>query len=235
MAFSLRKTLRQRRNKRRRADDAAIANLLESESGRQTYWQELALECARHSLIELLETVLPLDGDVIECGVFRGRTLRMICRAVKGKKTVLGLDTFQGFPDLSLTESDTSWLRPVSRLRGKFTDAKDAPALLNDFSRAYGIDLDIRVGPFEDTLPSVANRRFCFAHVDCDTYNSHVECLLALYDRLVPRGVMVFDDYGSTKWPGARAAVDEFFAERPETVLLNSEREHGAWHIVKSV
>ena len=53
-------------------------------------------------MIALLERSLVLDGDVIECGVFRGDTLRMIAKTVHGMtgrgKAVLGLDTFKGFP-----------------------------------------------------------------------------------------------------------------------------------------
>jgi len=31
-----------------------------------------------------------------------------------------------------------------------------------------------------------------------------------------PGGVLLFDDYGYASCPGARAAVDEFFADKPE-------------------
>lgn len=38
-------------------------------------------------------------------------------------------------------------------------------------------------------------------------------------DKLVPGGVIVFDDYGLESCYGARVAVDAFFAGRPETPL----------------
>ncbi len=74
-------------------------------------------------MIALLERALALDGDVIECGVFRGGSLRTICKTVRDtvgrRKTVFGLDTFAGFPAGSISAVDTSPFRPVSRLQGK--------------------------------------------------------------------------------------------------------------------
>ena len=40
-----------------------------------------------------------------------------------------------------------------------------------------------------------------------------------VYPRLVPGGMMVFDDYGFWSCPGARMAVDQFFAEKLERPL----------------
>ena len=40
-----------------------------------------------------------------------------------------------------------------------------------------------------------------------------------VYPRLVPGGCLIFDDYGFPSCPGARQAVDELFANRPEVPL----------------
>jgi hypothetical protein len=38
-----------------------------------------------------------------------------------------------------------------------------------------------------------------------------------LYDRVVPGGFILFDEYDRVdEWPGARQAVDEFFADKVE-------------------
>ncbi len=116
----------------------------------------------------------------------------------------------------------------------KFRDASDVPDMLGDFAVAFGIDLDLRVGRFEDTLPSLGDRQYCFAHIDCDTYRSHMQCLIALYDKLTDGGVIVFDDYGSAAWPGVAASIDDFFAGKPETIQVSSVRERPAWYAVKA-
>lgn len=40
--------------------------------------------------------------------------------------------------------------------------------------------------------------------------------LFIFYTRLNPGGVLIFDDYGFPTCPGAKRAVDEFFAAVPE-------------------
>ena len=68
---------------------------------RRAYWS-WATHLARHRpYLQLLERCVPLDGDVIECGVFRGKSLLRIATWLKQqgvRKTVYGLDSFDGFP-----------------------------------------------------------------------------------------------------------------------------------------
>ena len=75
--------------------------------------------------------------------------------------------------------------------------------------------------------------RFCFIHLDVDIYSSYIECLDELYAKLVPGGVVVFDDYGSSKWPGAKKAVDEFFADKDASPGKSTERQDAAWYVRK--
>lgn len=236
MIGSIRKLLRDRKNARRIARDDARDALLDTEGGRAEYWNMLAGECGESSLIALLEDALKQPGDVVECGVFRGDSLRRISKTVKDiapDRTVFGLDSFEGFPPGGITGLDITRFRSKSRLEGKFTNADDVPARLRRFADAFGINLDLRKGYFESTLPGITDRRFCFIHIDCDTYAGHIEVLDALYDRLSPGGVIVYDDYMTEEWPGATQAVDEFLASRPETALKSEVRSRPAWYSVK--
>jgi hypothetical protein len=57
--------------------------------------------------------------------------------------------------------------------------------------------------------------------LDTDDYTSTRAELEHLYPRLVPRGVLIIDDYGY--FEGARKATEEFFAdqERPYLQRIN--------------
>ncbi|HRK39587.1 MAG TPA: TylF/MycF/NovP-related O-methyltransferase [Burkholderiaceae bacterium] len=216
--------------------DQAKYSQLETTTGREALWQEIGQECANSSLIGLLEESIALPGEIIELGVYRGASILRLAHAVKSaeaKKTIYACDSFEGFPDNRLTREDTSFFRPISRLKRKFTVAQDVPDRLDAFFSAYGVDGRIVKGYFENTLPTLDIRQICFAHIDCDTYSSHIECLGYVYPRLVSGGIIVLDDYKQPKWPGATQAVDEFFADKPESVNLSEARPNNAWYVRK--
>lgn len=47
-------------------------------------------------------------------------------------------------------------------------------------------------------------------------------------------GCIVFDDYGSKAWPGAKKAVGEFFSDKIEDIQFRKDRGDGAWFIQKA-
>lgn len=72
--------------------------------------------------------------------------------------------------------------------------------------------LHIVEGWFADTFPQVQIERIGLLHIDADWYESVSLCLERFYDRVVPGGFIVVNDYGT--WRGCRAAVDEFLERR---------------------
>lgn len=120
--MGLRQFLRRRRAAKRIASDEKTDALLDSEAGRVSYWGNLSVECGQSSLIALLESALKLPGDVVECGVYRGSSLRRIAKTTKENapdKTVFGLDSFDGFPTDGVSEADAGVFRSIDRLQGK--------------------------------------------------------------------------------------------------------------------
>ena len=68
-------------------------------------------------------------------------------------------------------------------------------------------------GKVEDTLVQ-ANQlpnAISFLRLDTDWYESTKIELDILYEKLIPGGILVIDDYAN--WNGVRKAVDEFFKE----------------------
>jgi hypothetical protein len=188
---------------------------------RKVFWNLATRQAAGRPYLQMLERASQLDGDVIECGVFRGKSLLRMATWLKQhghRKTTHGLDSFDGFPREYISEVDLGPGRSLQKVRGRFRGASDAP--LRILRTAADLDLPIRlhVGYFEETLPRLiaAGKRFCFVHIDCDIYESYRYCLEKLYDCVVPGGVILFDEYRCPVWPGATRAVDEFFTSRPE-------------------
>ena len=63
---------------------------------------------------------------------------------------------------------------------------------------------------------------FAFVHIDVDLYEPTKDSLEFFYPLLSPGGVLLCDDYGSTRCPGALKACDEFLADKPEKMIATS-------------
>jgi O-methyltransferase len=165
----------------------------------------------RYALLwQLARSSLNVNGDVIECGVYKGasaRVLGLTLRAHGCRKRLLLLDTFSGLPPPTAGK-DGPWKA------GDLADVKlqEVASYLSDLPSG-----EIVPGLFRDTFPTLAGRTFCFCHIDCDLYASVLEACEFLYPRTAPGGCLLFDDYGVPYCPGAQLAVDEFFADKAET------------------
>ena len=61
--------------------------------------------------------------------------------------------------------------------------------------------------------------KFSFVHIDVDLYEPTHDSLSFFYERLVPGGIIVCDDYGSEACPGAYKACNDFIADKPEEIV----------------
>ena len=59
-------------------------------------------------------------------------------------------------------------------------------------------------GWIPDRLDEVKERTFSFVHIDVDLYQPTFDSFKFFYPRLLKNGIMVFDDYGCMRFPGAK-------------------------------
>jgi O-methyltransferase len=156
----------------------------------------------------LVSAVAGLPGDTVEAGVWFGATSWVICDTLASTDKVHhAFDSFQGL-SAPTTADGKFW--HAGDLRG---DEESARRLLSTY-RA-----EIHRGWVPAVFAEVELGELCFAHVDVDLYEGTLGSFECFYDRLVPGGMLVCDDYGFTTCPGATRAVDEFMADRPEPVI----------------
>ncbi len=67
-------------------------------------------------------------------------------------------------------------------------------------------------------FPDVADRKFALVHIDVDLHAPTLQSLEFFYERTVPGGIIICDDYGFSNCDGAKKAFDDFFADKPESV-----------------
>jgi hypothetical protein len=204
-------------------------------------WWTLSTRWAKaRPYLTLLQSVAELDGDIIECGVFRGRSLirmAMVAKQVCPEKVLYGLDSFDGFPAEAITEGDLGPGRSMEKVRGRFKGAASVPSRLLRTAEELGLNVRLVPGYFDQTLPKLKTRRFCFVHLDCDIYESYKTCLETLYDQVVPGGIILFDEYACPVWPGATRAVDDFFSTKCEKPILcrdDGRRRKPKYYVVKT-
>lgn len=168
----------------------------------------------RHWMLsQLLGLVADLPGDTAECGVFKGASSYLICKANKKSKYRRRHHMFDSFLGLSRpsTEDGSFWSE------GDLScSLEEVQHNLNEFE---GDDIHFYPGWIPTTFNADEGRRFSFVHIDVDLYKPTLDSLAYFYPRMQPGGIILFDDYGFTSCPGATAACDEFLREMPETMV----------------
>jgi hypothetical protein len=189
-----------------------------------------------NTILELVDRVTDVPGDVAECGVFRGRTLLAVALYLRqhgSSKRVCGFDSFAGFDDsikidIGMGGADTDENRKV----GGFSDT--SAELVRSRARRLGLtNIELAEGYFSTTLPRYLDRHFSFVHLDCDTYSSYTECLAFFYPRVPQGGVILFDEYNDPPWPGCNQAVDEYLRDKPEKPIRMVRDNFEKYYILK--
>lgn len=188
-------------------------------------------------IFEKLDLLRDLPGAFVECGVYQGNTFfstATYCRHENIERPLYGFDSFSGFPFKETDDRDRPGYFKIlykdglvskdhydkAAVRTKdftdethlsteyFMDVKKVFDIADDFENATLVE-----GPFDETLKKFKGE-IVILYLDCDLYQSYMDCLGSLYPHLVPGGVVIFDEYYSLKYPGARLAVVEFFKEK---------------------
>jgi O-methyltransferase len=158
-----------------------------------------------------LHQALNLGGDLVELGVFRGGAALVTATTMRERDDMRPLHLVDSFAGMPRTTDGVDRLQEGD-LAG--TSAEEVRAVLAPFPWAR-----VHEGLIPDILTEVDAERIAWAHIDVDIYAAVRDSIEWVYPRMTPGGTIVFDDYGFPSCPGARRAVDEFFAGRPEAPL----------------
>jgi O-methyltransferase len=152
-----------------------------------------------------------LQGDFAECGVYNGGTAFLLSRVLKDTNKMLYLfDSFKGLPKVNPEEKQ--WF---SEGQYASTSTEAVEELLSD----YRSMIDIRCGWIPQTFSGLEAKFYAFAHLDVDLHQSNLDCCKYFYPRLVPGGVMIFDEYAFAAARGEKDAVDQFFGDKAESPI----------------
>jgi hypothetical protein len=178
------------------------------------------IENIQACVTDVIERGVP--GDLIETGVWRGGAtifMRAILKALGvTDRSVWVADSFEGLPEPDPEKFPLeSAAHRGTVMQHKFRRfAVGADHVRANFAAFGLLDEQVRFleGWFKDTLPRAPIERLAVIRLDGDYYESTMDGLVNLYDKLSPGGYLIVDDYGEDDWTYCRRAVDEFRASR---------------------
>jgi Methyltransferase domain len=139
----------------------------------------------------------PVEGNILELGVFSGTTIRWMAEANPDRNFV-GFDSFYGLPG-----DWTGYLKFDFNRRGEPPEVPDNVHLI--------------IGDFAKTVPEFVRQypKLAMVHIDCDIYESARTVLDKLRPLLCPGVILVFDEYFNySRYCGHEfGACAEFLAE----------------------
>lgn len=175
-----------------------------------------------------------LDGNFVECGVWRGGCVGMMALAHLRSSTPPArhlhlFDSFEGLPEPK-AEADGKMAVEYAKDRagGKLVSIGECVGTLEEnralLEQRLGYPrslLHYHRGWFQHSVPERAPELgpIALLRLDGDWYESTKVCLEHLYPKVVKGGVVVIDDYGY--WEGCRTAVDEFIQKQKDPILLS--------------
>lgn len=199
---------------------------------------------------ELFRMTVDLPGDIVELGVYRGASLMSWANFLEirnmgdRQKQVFGFDNFVGIT--SFNKKDGKQDARVGKAISGY-DAGIFEEILKDaitiFDKDRFIPYKPRVilvkGDIEETVPRFVKEnpglRISLVHFDCDMYKPTKVALKAFWPRVVPGGVVLFDEYGIRPWEGESNAVDEYFKDKDVIIRRFNWAPNPGGYIIKNI
>lgn len=163
-----------------------------------------------------------VDGLFIELGTYKGRSTNFLA-ALNPHKIIYTFDSYKGLPK--------SWDRGnLTASKGLFSWPEEEPL------PHFLLNVELKMGWFSETLPrfvELQEEPIAFIHVDCDIYESCLEALNILGEKMVDGTLLLFDEFYN--YPNYKnheyRAFQEFldkFSFSPEYLAFNENHEQVA-------
>ena len=158
-------------------------------------------------IIEVIESIKNIPGDIIEFGVWNGNTSLLIKKVLdikKIKKKIFLFDHFKGLQHFSKKDPNLS-IKFKKKYEGNKLKIKKIIKFFN-LKNIKIIDKDATKVSSKD----FKNFKFCLVILDMDLYFPTKQVLNAIEKRISSRGKILFDEANKKLWEGEKKAMNEF-------------------------
>ena len=166
-----------------------------------------------------------LPGDFVECGVNTGMFSRAVIHYIDFNgtgKTFYLADTFCGIPEEQVTEEEKKFYASlgsdVVSHHNKNYYNNDCYDAVKETFKNFNVKL-IR-GKVPDTLPQIKAEKVCYLSIDMNTVVPEIAAAEYFWEKLVPGGIVILDDYGWDWHKPQKEGFDEF-AKRKSVQILS--------------
>jgi hypothetical protein len=158
-----------------------------------------------------------VEGDFVECGVNTGIFSLALCEFIDfnatGKRFFL-FDTYEGIPEDQITEEEKG-LRRGEVYADLYEDCFElAKKNFEKYPRA-----ELVRGRVPESLGTVEIEKVAYLSIDMNIVEPEIAAMEFFWDKIVPGGVVVLDDYGWADHHAQRRAMDAFAARRGVAIL----------------
>ena len=144
------------------------------------------------------ENISKVEGDVVECGVWRGG-FSIFLSYIFQDKNIWVCDSYEGFQPLETAKHQYN----KERHTPQYTHNAVGPLGISleevqSHFKTYGLENQDRIkfvkGFVKDSLPNSGIEKVALLRIDVDAYSATLETLEELYDKVQPGGYIIFDD-----------------------------------------
>ncbi len=158
-----------------------------------------------------------LDGDFVECGVAKGFFSRIAMEYIGFKdlpKTFYLMDTFEGLSGKYLTDKEK---KGREKLILKWDYGTSYEQVVDTFKNFKNVR--IIKGAVPETLPQVTSPKIAYLSIDMNCVIPEIAAAEYFWNKLVPGGVIILDDYGHAGHEEQKYAFDDFAKRKGVQIL----------------
>jgi|TARA_B110000467_G_scaffold157343_1_gene171977 hypothetical protein len=163
-------------------------------------------------IYDLIKRSLPIQGDVIEFGIWNGNNtvfISKILSVLKSNKKIFGVDHFKGLDKKDFSGFDKSEF--IDRWKGNYEQ-------LQDVIKFFELDnisiINSHVMHTKKYLDK--DQKFSFVYIDVDLYKPTMQILDIIKDYVVKGSIICFDEGNNEDFPGEQKALEEFLERYPD-------------------
>lgn len=178
-------------------------------------WKGFEMQWRTYIVCTLAEMVKRLPGDFVECGVNTGAYSRALIDYISFQetgKTFFLLDTYEGLVPEQISEKEMQ--AGIADYLGTYKNVYDQ--VVQTFAP---FNVKIIKGAVPHTLPACTAEQICYLSIDMNVMEPEIAAANYFWNKLVPGGVMILDDYGFPAHIAQKNAFDHFAKSKGVNIL----------------